>query len=251
VTIETIDQFGEIKPSLSAMPPEIAKGVVAVMKKIKMLGVDDKNQHGGYNYVSVDKFFDHVGRLMAEADIFDLIDEVSTVSEKKEAVDSYGKAKVSAWLTCTYDIFLFHASGAQFGPIRRTVQVQASGPQSYGSGMSFVEKYFLRGLFKIPTGEKDADDHPVDGLPEAVAVKTAIKPKAAAPIQATMIAEESELARVGMMEKLARTLSREDLHDWAKAHSETKNRLIAADQKLVSNAFAERQQAIKEADANG
>ena len=147
------------------MPPESAKAVITVMKQIKQLGVDEKNQHGGYNYVSVDKFFDHVGRLMAEADIFDLVNEVSSNTEKKETVDSYGKVKVSNWLMCEYAIFLYHASGAQYGPITRTVQVAATGPQSYGSAMSFVEKYFLRGLFKIPTGEKDADDSAPDGLP--------------------------------------------------------------------------------------
>lgn len=157
------------------MPPEIAKAVITVMKQIKQLGVDEKNQHGGYNYVSVDKFFDHVGRLMAEADIFDVVNEVSSTTEKKETVDSYGKVKVSNWLTCEYAIYIYHASGAEYGPILRTVQVAATGPQSYGSAMSFVEKYFLRGLLKIPTGEKDADDSAPDGLP----VTSARQPKVA------------------------------------------------------------------------
>lgn len=155
--------------SAPKMPPEIAKAVIAVMKKIKQLGVDEKNAHGGYNYVSVDKFFDHVGRLMAEADLFNVVNEVSSVTERKEATDNYGKTKVSNWMTCTYEIFLFHASGAEYGPIRRTVQVAATGPQSYGSAMSFAEKYFLRGLFKIPTGEQDADQDAQLGLPQSCA----------------------------------------------------------------------------------
>jgi hypothetical protein len=32
--------------------------------------------------------------------------------------------------------------------------------------MSYAEKYFLRSLFKVPTGEEDADAHPQEGLPK-------------------------------------------------------------------------------------
>lgn len=147
------------------MPADLAKAIVKVMGEVKKLGKDTRNDHGRYNYVSVDQFFDQIGKLMSEAGMFVVVNETDCETAIRTTVDSYGKEKSSAWLTSHYDIFLYHESGAEYGPIKRTIQVSASGPQSYGSAISFVEKYFLRSLFKIPTGEQDADADAHEGLP--------------------------------------------------------------------------------------
>lgn len=147
------------------MPPEIAKSIVKVMGEVKKLSKDETNKHGGYKYVSVDQFFELVGRLMADAGIFDVVEEVESSIEIRETVDQYGKTKKSAWLSTKYEIFIYHESGAVYGPLHRQQQVAATGPQSYGASEAFVEKYFLRNLFKVSTGEKDADDQPQEGLP--------------------------------------------------------------------------------------
>ena len=151
---------------MDAMPKEIASAIVSVMGKVERLGKDTRNEHGRYNYVSVDSFFEQIGHLMSDAGIFVVLNEVASSVENRESIDSYGKAKISAWLNCEYEAIIYHASGVSYGPIKRTIQVVASGPQAYGSAMSFVEKYFLRGLFKIPTGEPDADADVQHGLPE-------------------------------------------------------------------------------------
>ena len=52
---------------------------------------------------------------------------------------------------------LYHTSGTSYGPIHRKMMVAATGPQAFGSSQSYIEKYFLRALFKVPTGETDAD----------------------------------------------------------------------------------------------
>lgn len=150
---ETVDPTtGEVLTApRPKMPPEVAQAIVAVMKQVRQLGKDDKNQHGGYKYVSVDKFYDLVGHKMAEAGLFVLMDEVSTKIEQVAGKDS-------KWLWATYAITLFHESGAEYGPLTRDIALPASGPQAFGSGQSYVEKQFLRALFKIPTGDKDADD---------------------------------------------------------------------------------------------
>ena len=99
--------------------------------------------------------------LMAEAGLFDMLIEAS--SKTVVRVGNYDK-KIT-WLECEYDIYLYHESGISFGPLRRMIQVIASGPQAYASAQSFVEKYFLRSLFKVATGDADADDHPKEELP--------------------------------------------------------------------------------------
>lgn len=203
------------------MPPEIAKSVVSVMKQVKQLGVDENNKFGGYKYVSVDKFFDSIGRLMAEADIFVLLHETSSEVAQKEAVDDRGHTKKSNWLTCGYDVFLYHSSGAEYGPIHRTIQVAATGPQSYGSAMSYAEKYFLRSLFKVPTGEQDADAEPQQGLPSET--------KWSGRAGANAREEEDQAARYYVTQSKARFTKIEDiqqLREWWESQKSVMNDLF-------------------------
>lgn len=149
---------------LMKMPPEIAAGIVKVMKAVKQLGTDERNQHGGYNYVSTDKFMGLMRPLLAEAGLLVMMDE--------RAIDTkeFGK-NGTAWLFAEYDIWLYHESGAEFGPMTRRTMVPAAGAQSFGALQSYLLKYFMRNLFQIPTGEKDADDLPQEGMPAAQAAK--------------------------------------------------------------------------------
>lgn len=227
------------------MPPEIAAAVVAVMGKVKQIGKDDENKFAKYSYVSVDKFFDHIGRLMADAGIFVVADEASTSVEVRETVDDYGKVRKSNWLVCQYEIRLYHQSGACYGPLARSVQVQASGPQAYGSAQSYVEKYFLRSLFKVPTGEADADADAQEGLPARSTSKIQPRKPEPAPKPELLSEEDSDKAKELMLHALNMCATREELHDWARANSATKNRLTKEDQELVSSAFSVRQHAIK------
>ena len=143
---------------VAVMPPEIAKAIVGVMTEVKKLSREGDNKFAKYKYTSVDQFYEALGPLMAAHHIFDVAIERSVSVETRETSDDYGKVKRSAWLSAEYDFWLFHESGASFGPISRTQEVIASGPQSYASAQSFAEKYFLRNLFKIPTGDVDEVD---------------------------------------------------------------------------------------------
>ena len=144
------------------MPPAIAKAIVEVMGQIKTLGKEGENKFQHYNYTSVDQFYEAVGPLMAKAGIFTLPFEASMEVSKRETSDDQGRVKSSVWLTAIYDIYVYHSSGVQFGPIQRSIQVPASGAQAYASALSFIGKYFLRDLLKIPTG----DDDDVDAQPK-------------------------------------------------------------------------------------
>jgi hypothetical protein len=153
----------------NAMPIEVAKAVIAVAKQIKQLGRDAKNEWGGWQYASVDAFYGAIGPLMAEAGLFTVVDESAPPTvETRESTNDKGVSKTGKWLTSHYDITLHHESGASWGPIRRTMMVLASGPQAFGHGVSYVDKYFLRTLFKVPTGEQgEVDSHEPAGLPDS------------------------------------------------------------------------------------
>jgi hypothetical protein len=148
------------------MPPEIAKAIISVMKAVRAIGKDAKTDFGRkYAYVSVDAFYEQIGPLMAANGIFDLVLEQSLDVQMRVTVDEYNKEKKANWLIGVYHIYVYHDSGVFYGPIKREMQVRADGPQAYGSAPSYLEKYFLRQLFKVPTGDADADNHPQEGIP--------------------------------------------------------------------------------------
>ena len=60
-----------------AMPPAIAKAVCSVMAQVMRLDKDTRNKQGGYNYVSVDQFYEAIGPLMSKAGLFTVAFETS------------------------------------------------------------------------------------------------------------------------------------------------------------------------------
>lgn len=158
----------EYRPSHSQpmpMPPEIGKAIVAVKKQVKSLAKDEENKFARFKYVSVDAFYEAIGPLMANAGLVLFTDEVEVITEQRETTNDQGQLRTSVWLVIKYDLTLYHESGASYGPKRRTMMVPATGPQAFGAAESYVEKYYLRGLFKVPTGEQDADAEKQDALP--------------------------------------------------------------------------------------
>ena len=135
------------------MPKSVAAAVVHVTRNISKLHRNERNKYAEYNYVSIDAFYEALGPLMADAGIFTIVDEASSTIDK------------GILLSC-YEIYLVSENGEMHGPIRTNVAVKAAGPQAYASAKSYAEKYFLRQIFKVPTGEKvDADMHDKEILP--------------------------------------------------------------------------------------
>lgn len=134
---------------LMPMPPAIAKAIIQIKKTVTTLGADQRNDHGKYPYVTVDKFYDIIGRKMASEGLALVIDE--TAAEVRD-----GKSG-NPWLFTQYSMAFVHESGAMSPPMRRSCALPISGPQAFGAAQSYIEKQFLRQVFKIPTGEQDAD----------------------------------------------------------------------------------------------
>lgn len=148
---------GEISVAPSRMPPEIAAAIIKVMKATRQLGFDERNQHGGYSYVSIDKFLDHFRPLMADAGLLVMIDETA-VGYRDSSPNKDGR--IVSWLTASYEVWIYHESGSSWGPLHRNLALPMTGPQTFGSGESYVQKRLMRALFMVPTGDKDADDTP-------------------------------------------------------------------------------------------
>jgi hypothetical protein len=160
-----------IEQTVHAMPVEIVKAIITIMGKVKKLAKEGNNVFARYRFTSVDQFYEAVGQLISEHGLCNITFERSLSVEVRETTNDKGETKKGIWMTGEYDIVLYHESGAMSEPIARTITVQATGPQSYASAQSYVEKYFWRNLLKIPTGDKDeVDEAAQNGLPEGSVV---------------------------------------------------------------------------------
>jgi hypothetical protein len=137
--------------SSTGMPVEISRAIGEVMAKIKSLPKGERNEHGHYNFASIDDFLAAVGPLCSAAGLIVYQDE-----DAVDVIDRSGKA----WLKITYAFSLGHISGAFWDrPMKRTVFQTISGPQTTGSVQSYALKQFMRSMFLIPTGERDGPDY--------------------------------------------------------------------------------------------
>jgi ERF superfamily protein len=223
---------GEIRPAATGMPAEVAKAIIAVCKRVKTLGTDTRNEHAKYDYVSIDKFMETIGPLMAEAGLVLTQDEVSAEIKEQTRTDSRtGQPVVSGWLFVRYSFVLSHVSGASTMPVYRSVALQALGPQSFGAAESYMLKRYLRGVFMVPTGDKDADDLAQDGLPGRTGARTAL---GWAGVTRTAEREEEEARQTSNKSapppKEAPPASSPDLEEAKRQHTEIRDIIDAATQ---------------------
>jgi hypothetical protein len=146
--------------SSTGMPIEIARAIGEVMTQIRSLKKGEWNDHGHYNFASIDDFLAAVGPLCSAAGLL--------VFQDEEAVDVFDRGG-KGWLKITYAFTVGHVSGAVSSyPMRRTVFQAITGPQTTGSSQSYALKMFLRSLLMIPTGDRDdADYHKQQDMPAA------------------------------------------------------------------------------------
>jgi hypothetical protein len=140
---------------LPAMPVSIAKAIVGVCRRVKVLGYDGKNTDQKYAFTSVDVFLASVGEWCAAEGLAVLPEEVRAERVVLgETTNRYGELKREEVLSATYRFWLIHEDGAVWQhPMDRRIEVRWNGPQGYGSAESYVLKRFLRALFKVPTGD--------------------------------------------------------------------------------------------------
>jgi hypothetical protein len=208
--------------TIPPMPAKVATAIVQVMGAVPKLVKDDRNQHGGYQFTSVDDFLQAIRPLCAAAGLVIVQDE-----EGFEVIVS-GKNRDGAdllWLRMRYLFTLSHVSGETWGHRpARTIMVQAAmGSQAFGAAQSYVLKQFARSLFQIATGDKeDADSHPQTNLPKSAA-KTLHGPRNITTLKSEMRAFAHDLAGVSDTDELTALLNERrdlfeqcmrDLPDW-------------------------------------
>ena len=126
------------------------------------VGHDSENKFSGYTYASVDAVYAHARKAIAEAGL-----DVRAEITEKEIVPALD-AKKTPWLTLTVLIGFESVEGEKEPPVTRYIGTPMTGPQTYGTAMSYVEKYWLRSRLRLSTGDVDADV--VEKIEDAAAV---------------------------------------------------------------------------------
>lgn len=142
----------------------IAAAIAAAVGQVRKLGKADRNKFDGYDFVSIDKFLELVNPICAANGLFPWVHTDGI--ELYENTNSKGSK--STWARFSFHITLHHASGQSIGPATLIVAVPMNGAQASGSAQSYALKQFFRGVFMIPTGDKDdADLNPTEahGVP--------------------------------------------------------------------------------------
>jgi hypothetical protein len=130
---------------------KVNEAIRAVLADIHRLKKDDKNQHGGYAYVSVDDVKDHVRPLLAKNSLHFSITEVSY-----ELVGVAGKSGTTSSAKIAYEVRLRHVSGEEMPPEFITIVLPYTGAQTAGAARSYAVKEWMKSTLLVSTGEKDA-----------------------------------------------------------------------------------------------
>jgi hypothetical protein len=121
----------------------------AAMVDIKRLEKLHKNQHGGYQFASVDDFKDEIRPLIAKHGLWVHSNEVSfELLQLKISKDEKTYAKIS------FEYRVHHISGSVTDATRFTVCLPYTGAQTSGAAQSYALKEGVyKGLFQASSGD--------------------------------------------------------------------------------------------------
>lgn len=141
--------------NVMVMPSSISKAIVGVIKALGTLSKEQTNDFDRYEYASIDDFIKFVRGDAAQSGLF-FIPQEAREPELRELQTKKG-TPLMMWCS-RFGFIIGHEDGSLYGPIYKTVMVQASGAQAAGSAQSYALKQLMRALFLIPTGDKDDPD---------------------------------------------------------------------------------------------
>ena len=199
----------------------IGQAIAKAMGEIETVHKNDSNQHGGYNFASIDGFIGGCRDAMSSNGLHTLISVVK--------FERFAGNNNKQWADITYKIQLCHASGEATEPVQSVVTLPITGAQTSGSAQSYALKQFLRGIFMVKTGEKDDPDFNAPTDLETPNVET-VAPKTDASENPVDMAElEAKLASFTSQTALNSWLQENNqlLHDMHKNQNSDYNRFYA------------------------
>lgn len=203
----------EAEPAAQGSSPDDVAGtnliqkLVTISRECPSLKKDERNDHGKFNFVSIDEYYESVASVALKHGVFWL----STVTKVEPDGDI---------LWFHYEYTIFDGGNGKLGPVVVVVPHPWQKAQTAGSAQSYADKVFMRQVFKVVTGEPDADAM-LDNSPSRRGARTTSPPAAQAPLKvvADNAPSKSDVARA----KVALTAALDAFSD-----ASTKQQLVAA-----------------------
>ena len=114
--------FKSSEQHVPPMPAKIAQAVVDVMGAVGKLTKDNKNSHGGYNYVGIDDFRTALNPCCAAAGL--ILKPVCISADRFEATSKNGSRQM---IRFKYHMRLIHVSGETWTDTDETIPVELGG----------------------------------------------------------------------------------------------------------------------------
>lgn len=158
---------------------EVVAAIVAAGTEMPSLIKGDRNQHGGYNFVSVDKYYEEVASVALKNGISWKFRETAS-----DLVDT-GRAMAMRF---AYAVDVIHGPSGKVWSDFFTTSIlhPLQGAQTAGSALSYADKLFMRTTFHIVTGEGDADSTNGNEL-------NGEKPAKAKPVERVSVVSEKDV----------------------------------------------------------
>lgn len=167
------------------MPKQIAEAIIQMMIKVGYVQKKGVNKFQDYKYASIEGILEKVQPALVDCGLCIVQNEVSH--------DIVGEGNL---MEAVYEFTLVHSSGVQATPIKQTglssVRNSKGGydDKALNKCHTSARKYFILGLFQIPTGlAADPDDE--EDKPQA-AKNGAAEPPPRVSTQATRIANDGK-----------------------------------------------------------
>lgn len=139
-----------------AIPGSIVAAICQIQQTVDSVHKSQRNAHGGYNYSSTDDIYAALTRKMGHVGLTCI-----ALEHECEIVRVEKDGKTSQWVRLVFGFVLATKDASWTHPnARRSLYIQVTGPQTFQAAQSYAEKAFLRGLFKLPTGDLDLDSMP-------------------------------------------------------------------------------------------
>lgn len=142
-----------------SVPKQIIEAVKTIRAKITPLKHNEENKHGGYGYVSIDKYYETVAKIATEAGLV-----WSAKEESFDLIPNQGKEKNRTYVKATISYSVHSGEHTAENYMRISILTPIDGPQTTGQIFSYADKIFMRVSFCVVTGEQDADAAPQEPM---------------------------------------------------------------------------------------
>ena len=132
---------------------EIFEALLRIKKEIGVMAKDEKNQYGGWKYAGIDQYYEKVAPIALANGIHWVVN-----LDNYQRIRSLDGEKEVYLIDVSVDLYYSDGTviiGYQHFPMESPLM----GAHTTGSVVSYADKVFMRSVFKIASGEGDAEGY--------------------------------------------------------------------------------------------